>query len=93
VTVERAPSTTPTVLGGGVSPVGEDLPQLLADTITGLLDKPRARGWIHLVVAALAVVAGTALVAVAALTVSSRAGWATLVYAAAIIALFSVSAI
>jgi hemolysin III len=93
VTVERAPSTTPTVLGGGVSPVGEDLPQLLADTITGLLDKPRARGWIHLVVAALAVVAGTALVAVAALTVSSRAGWATLVYAAAIIAMFSVSAI
>ncbi|MET4429596.1 MULTISPECIES: hemolysin III family protein [unclassified Mycolicibacterium] len=72
---------------------GEDLPQILADSITNLLDKPRARGWIHLVVAVLAVVAGAALVAVAAVNVSSRAGWATLIYAVAIIAMFSVSAI
>lgn len=72
---------------------GEDLPQILADTITNLLDKPRARGWIHLVVAVMAVVAGAALVAVAAVNVSSRAGWATLIYAVAIIAMFSVSAI
>lgn len=81
-------------MDGRASPAAaEDLPQILADTITNLLDKPRARGWIHLVVATMAVFAGAALVAVAALTVSSRAGWATLVYAVAIVAMFGVSAV
>ncbi|MGE2714578.1 PAQR family membrane homeostasis protein TrhA [Mycolicibacterium litorale] len=55
--------------------------------------RPRARGVIHLVSAAVAVVAGAALVPTAwAGTDSSRAGWAALVYVSAVVAMFSVSA-
>lgn len=54
--------------------------------------RPSARGWIHVVAAAVAVVAGAALVAVASIAGSPRAGWAALVYAAAIVAMFTVSA-
>ena len=70
----------------------DDLPQVLADTVTDFLGKPRARGWIHLCSAASAIVAGAALVSVAWIAASPKAGWATLIYAAAIVAMFSVSA-
>jgi hemolysin III len=73
--------------------VDGDLPQVLAGIVTDLLDKPRARGWIHLVSAATAVVAGALLVSVAATKSSPMAGWATLVYATTIVAMFSVSAV
>jgi hemolysin III len=64
-----------------------------ADPAEELVCRPRARGLIHLVSAAVAVVAGTALVQVAWTgAASSRAGWAALVYVIAIIAMFSVSA-
>ena len=70
----------------------EDLPEVLADTVTNVLGKPRARGWIHLCSAAIAIVAGAALVSVAWIAASPKAGWATLIYTAAIVAMFSVSA-
>ncbi|WP_404822819.1 PAQR family membrane homeostasis protein TrhA [Mycolicibacterium baixiangningiae] len=64
-----------------------------ADPAEELICRPRARGLIHLVSAAAAVVAGAALVPVAWMgTGSSRAGWAALIYVIAIIAMFSVSA-
>ena len=31
-----------------MTPVVDDLPQGLADTVADLIGKPRARGWIHL---------------------------------------------
>jgi hemolysin III len=69
-----------------------DLPQVVADTVTDLLGRPRVRGWIHLFSAATAIVAGAALLLVAAIKASPRAGWATLIYVSAIVAMFSVSA-
>ncbi len=71
----------------------DDLPQVLADTVADLLHKPRARGWIHLCSAVGFIVAGTALVPVAWIATSPKAGWATLIYSATIVAMFSVSAI
>ena len=73
--------------------VDDDLPQVLADTVADVLGKPRARGLIHLGSAASAIVAGAALVSVAWIASSPKAGWATLIYTAAIVAMFSVSAI
>jgi hemolysin III len=66
--------------------------QVLADTVTNFRGKPRARGWIHLCSAVTAIVAGVALVSVAWIAASPKAGWATLIYTAAIVAMFSVSA-
>jgi hemolysin III len=70
----------------------DDLPQVLADTVTELLGAPRARGWIHLCSAAVFIVIGAALVPVAWIATSPTAGWATLIYSATIVAMFSVSA-
>jgi hemolysin III len=66
--------------------------QVLADTVSNFLGRPRARGWIHLCSAVTAIVAGVALVSVAWIAASPKAGWATLIYTAAIVAMFSVSA-
>jgi hemolysin III len=73
--------------------VDDDLPQVLADTVTELLGNPRARGWIHLCSAAIFIVGGAALVPVAWIATSPKAGWATLIYSATIVAMFSVSAV
>jgi hemolysin III len=70
----------------------DDLPQVLADTVTEFFGTPRARGWIHLCSAAIAVVAGVALVPVAFISASPRAGWATLIYTSTIVVMFGVSA-
>jgi hemolysin III len=70
----------------------DDLSQVLADTVTNVLGRPRARGWIHLYSAVIAIVAGAALVSVAWTAAAPKAGWATLIYTAAIVAMFSVSA-
>lgn len=64
-----------------------------ADPVDALVPLPRARGWIHLVSAVVAVVAGAALVSVAWTGAgSSRAGWVALIYVAALVAMFGVSA-
>jgi hemolysin III len=73
-------------------------PEAVVDTLQTdpadvLIGRPRARGLIHLVAAAVGAVAGTVLVQVAWTgAASSRAGWAALIYVAAIIAMFGVSA-
>ncbi len=54
----------------GSSHEPEDLPEAVAEGVAQFLGKPRARGWIHVYSAAVAVVAGAALVAV------SWSGWA-----------------
>jgi len=54
--------------------------------------KPRLRGWIHLHSSWLALIAGTVLVSVSWAAASPRAGLSTLVYAAATVAMFAVSA-
>ncbi|WP_260765362.1 hemolysin III family protein [Mycobacterium sp. SMC-4] len=53
---------------------------------------PRARGWIHVCTAVAAVVASVVLVPSAWQTRSPDAGWAALVYASAVVAMFTVSA-
>lgn len=66
-----------------------------AESLTNVADgigTPSFRGWIHLVSAVFAVVAGAALVLVAWTKGSPQAAWAALVYAAAAVAMFSVSA-
>jgi hemolysin III len=72
--------------------VYDDLPQVVVDTVADLLGTPRARGWIHLCSAATAIVAGAAMVWMAAIEASPRVFCALLIYAATIIAMFSVSA-
>ena len=74
---------------------GDDdgLPQVVAQMVADILSRPRARGWIHLCSLPVFIVAGAALVAVAWVTSSPKAGWATLIYAATIVAMFGSSAI
>lgn len=64
----------------------------LVETATHGRVKPRFRGWIHVHSAAVAIVAGAALVSVSWALASTRAGLATLVYTAAIVTMFAVSA-
>ena len=71
----------------------DDLPQVLVDTVTEFLGAPRLRGWIHVFLTALFVLAGAALVPVAWIACSPKAGWATLIYSATIVAMFSISAV
>ena len=66
--------------------------QQLVGGVTRALTKPRFRGWIHVYSAGGAVAAGASLVAVSWAAASTRAGLATLLYTAATIVMFSVSA-
>ena len=71
-------------------------PATVIDDVTGAanpLTPPRLRGWIHLCCAVAAFFAGTALVVMSWAVVSKQAGFATLAYALAIVAMFAVSAI
>ena len=71
--------------------LAENLADKVAD-VAHVLTKPRARGYIHLYGAIVAVIAGAALVSVAWAVDSTRAGLATLLYTATIVAMFTVSA-
>ncbi|MBV5243873.1 MULTISPECIES: PAQR family membrane homeostasis protein TrhA [Mycolicibacterium] len=64
----------------------------LDPVVDGIARRPRARGWIHLVSAVVAVFAGVALVRGAWMSPSERAGWAASVYVAGVVAMFTVSA-
>ncbi len=66
--------------------------QQLVDGVARALTKPRFRGWIHVYSAGAAVAAGASLVAVSWAVSSTRAGLATLLYTAATVVMFSVSA-
>ena len=71
--------------------VAEDIPEAAADGVAQILGKPRARGWIHVYAAAVAIVAGATLVSVSWSVASTRAGLATLLYTLTIVAMFAVS--
>src|SRR5271163_4326603 len=73
--------------------VVDDFTEHLVVGADPVLTKPRLRGWIHLYCAVAAVIACTPLVAVSWAVASKRAGHSTLAYAAAIVAMFTVSAI
>jgi hemolysin III len=79
---------TPEILRGD-----DDLPQVLADTVTDFFHVPRARGLIHTVCAIGAIMAGGVLVPVAWLVGRPNAGLATFVYTATIVGMFTVSAV
>ena len=64
----------------------------LVEGAAHVLTKPRMRGWIHFFSAWLAIIAGATLVVGVVGRSSPRAGHATLVYAAAMVAMFAVSA-
>jgi hemolysin III len=69
----------------------EDLPEAVAEGVAQFLGKPRARGWIHVYSAIVAVICGATLVSVSWALDSTRAGIATLVYTLTIVAMFAVS--
>jgi hemolysin III len=69
----------------------EDFPEAVVDHVSQFLGKPRARGWIHVYAAAVAAIAGTALVSVSWSLQGTRAGLATLIYTLTIVAMFTVS--
>jgi hemolysin III len=71
----------------------EDLPEAVADGVARVLHRPRARGWIHLYGAVVALVAGAALISVSWAVESTLAGLATFAYTATIVAMFAVSGI
>jgi len=71
----------------------EDLPEAIAEGVAELIGKPRARGWIHVYSAVVAFIAGATLVAVSWAVDSTRAGLATLIYTATIVAMFTVSGV
>jgi hemolysin III len=64
----------------------------LVEGAAQILTKPRMRGWIHFYSAWLAIITGATLVSVSWAVSSPRAGHSTLVYAAATVAMFAVSA-
>ncbi|KUI27973.1 hypothetical protein AU196_05265 [Mycobacterium sp. IS-1742] len=75
------------------SPAGEpeDFPEAVAERVAQFIGKPRARGWIHVYSAIVAVICGATLVSVSWAVVSTRAGIATLIYTLTIVAMFAVS--
>jgi len=75
---------------GAITP-GNTIDQLV-EGAAHVLTKPRMRGWIHLYSAWLAFITGAVLVSVSWAAESPRAGHSTLVYAAATVAMFGVSA-
>src|SRR6185312_2515339 len=56
----------------------EYFPGAVVDGVAQFLGRPRARGWIHVYSAVVAIIAGAALVSVSWAMVSTRAGLATL---------------
>ena len=76
----------------GVGEVAEQIVEGVKDTAQALV-KPRARGWIHLVSAVVAVFAGASLISVSWPLAGLKAGLATFVYTGAVVGMFTVSAI
>ncbi|WP_082969357.1 PAQR family membrane homeostasis protein TrhA [Mycobacterium kyorinense] len=76
---------------GPMAAVREVADEIVEGTAQALV-KPRMRGWIHFYSAWLALICGAALVSVSWAAESRRAGHATLIYAAATVAMFAVSA-
>jgi hemolysin III len=79
---------------GAVHAVGEAVGDLAEHVVQGAaaLTKPRARGWIHLVSAVVAAIAGASLIGVSWPLAGLKAGLATFIYTAAVVGMFTVSA-
>jgi hemolysin III len=69
----------------------EDFPEAVVDRVAHAIGRPRARGWIHVYAAVVALIAGATLVSVSWAMVGTRAGLATLLYTFTIVAMFAVS--
>jgi hemolysin III len=67
-------------------------PEPFPDALIPAHVKPRARGWIHLVSAIVALAAGAALISVSWPLAGLKAGLATFVYTCAVVGMFTVSA-
>jgi hemolysin III len=91
--IDIADPPLPSLADPSIEDEDEDLPQVLAETVDELFGNPLVRGWIHVCLAAGFIAAGAVLVPVAWIANSPRAGWATLIYSATIVAMFSISAI
>jgi hemolysin III len=80
---------------GSVNTVGE-VAEHIVDGVKNTaqaLVKPRARGWIHLASAVVAVLAGASLIAVSWPLEGLKAGLATFIYTGSVVGMFTVSAI
>ena len=75
-----------------VGEVAEHIVDGVKDTAQALV-KPRARGWIHLVSAVLAVFAGATLIAVSWPLAGLAAGLSTFIYTIAVVGMFTTSAV
>jgi hemolysin III len=71
----------------------EEVTGQVVESAADMLTKPRARGWIHLVSAVFAVAAGATLISVSWPLAGLKAGLATFVYSAAVVGMFTVSAV
>jgi hemolysin III len=69
----------------------EDFPEAVVDGVEKFFGKPRARGWIHVYAAGVALIAGAALISVSWAMEGLRAGLSTFVYTVTIVAMFTVS--
>lgn len=76
----------------GVGDVAEHIAEGVKDTAQALV-KPRARGWIHLVSAVIALFAGVSLIAVSWPMEGLKAGLATFIYTVAVVGMFTTSAV
>ena len=75
-----------------VEDLAEHIVEGVKDTAQALV-KPRARGWIHLVSAVVAVIAGASLISVSWPLAGFKAGMATFIYTAAVVGMFTTSAV
>jgi hemolysin III len=82
-----------TEAGAGPASTVEEVAGQVLQSAAEVLTKPRARGWIHLVSAVVAVAAGASLISVSWPLAGLKAGLATFVYTGAVVGMFTVSAI
>lgn len=89
---EVADQTGATKAAPSVTEVAEHVAEEVKDTVRALV-KPRARGWIHLVSAVVAVFAGASLISLSWPLEGLKAGVATFIYTGSVVGMFTVSAI
>jgi hemolysin III len=87
-----APRHGVTGAAGAVGEVAEHIVDGVKDTAHALV-KPRARGWIHLVSAVVAVFAGASLISVSWPLAGLAAGLSTFIYTGAVVGMFTTSAV
>ena len=71
--VETIKNPATSQVGRATTTHAEDFPEAVVDGVAEILHKPRARGWIHVYAAAVAIIAGATLVSVSWAAESTRA--------------------